>query len=156
MSLPTGPVWKLPAMRNGHSNPHSSALISVWALTSGQLLSNLSGCSFSDVIIQQQKHTSSSLPLRSQPRLQNVFCLSCPLTSNVNPLIMSKSMTHPLVQYVSKQQCLKMELPYPLALQIVKTDLRNFLDIGDGSTVQLYSAVVHCFSILQLPVHTKQ
>lgn len=36
-------------------------------------------------------------------------------------LIMSKSTTHPLVQYVSKQQCLKkMELPYPLALQIVK------------------------------------
>lgn len=34
---------------------------------------------------------------------------------------MSKFMTRPLVRFVSKQQCLKkMELPYPLALQIVK------------------------------------
>lgn len=44
-------------------------------------------------------------------------------------LTLSKSMAQPLVQYVSKQQCLKkMELPYPLALQIVKQTNNIFGD----------------------------
>lgn len=50
---------------------------------------------------------------------------------------------------------LKMELPYPLALQIVK-QANKILDIRDDLNVQFQSTVVHCFSIPQLLVHQKQ
>lgn len=50
---------------------------------------------------------------------------------------------------------LKMELPYPLALQIVK-QANKILDIRDDLNVQFQSTVVHCFFIPQLLVNKKQ
>lgn len=61
----------------------------------------------------------------------------------------------PLPPQVSN--ALKMELPYPLALQIVgKKTANEILDIRDDLNVQFRSTVVHCFSIPQLLVHKKQ
>lgn len=50
---------------------------------------------------------------------------------------------------------LKMELPYPLALQIVKR-ANKILDISDDLNLQFQTTAVHCFTILQLPIHKKQ
>lgn len=91
-------------------------------------------------------------------KIQDTFSpliLAYKMYSVHHDLIMSKSMTHPLVQYVSKQQCLKMELPYPLALQIVK-QAKTFWISEMILNVQFQSTVVHCYSIPQLLVHKKQ
>lgn len=50
---------------------------------------------------------------------------------------------------------LKMELPYPLALQIVK-HANKILDTRDDLNVHFQSTLVHCCSILHLLVHQKQ
>lgn len=136
-----------------------TALISVWALTSGQLLSRLKWWLqlteiLSDTNIQHSKTQDSFPPLfgiLSLPIKYILFIMSI-------DLIMLESTTHHLVQYVSKQQCLKkkMELPYPLALQIVKQANKNFGYQRWFKCTEFHSTVVHCFSILQLPVHKKQ
>lgn len=45
---------------------------------------------------------------------------------------------------------LKIELPYPLALQIVKR-ANKILDISNDLNVQFQTTVVHCFAIIQAP-----
>lgn len=64
-------------------------------------------------------------------------------------------MSFPRPSKSPSSNALKMELPYPLALQIV-THANNNLDIRDHLNVHFQSALVHCFSVLQLLVHKKQ
>lgn len=105
-------------MRDGHSNPHSSALISVWALTSAQTAKQTlnDGCS-SLRSSQTRTYNTQNIQDTVSPPLSLWAPIKCILFLVYIDSIMSKSMTHPLVQYVSKQQCLKkMELPYPFSI----------------------------------------
>lgn len=67
--LSTGPVWKLPAMRSGHSNLHSSALISrLWPLVSYE-------ADFNDGFNLSYRHATLKHTIYSFPSLWDfIFC----------------------------------------------------------------------------------
>lgn len=100
--LSTGPVWKLPAMRSDHSNQHSSALISkLWPLVSYEADFN-DGFNLSDTNTQCSKIQDTVSPLFGILSL----LIRCSHVYHIcwHYVKVSES---PLVQYVSKQQCLK-------------------------------------------------
>lgn len=126
-SPPVGPVWKLPAMRNGHSSP--THLCSDICL-SFDLWSAAKQSQWLQLLRRARFVVPSLWGRHSGYEMCSVY--------HARWLIMSVTPRPlPPVHYV-KQQCLKMELPYPLALQIVQQAYNLF---GYQTWFQMSSAL---------------
>lgn len=105
------------------------------------------GCSSLRFLSQTQTYNTQKYNIRFLFRLLNMP-VKCILFIMSMDSIMSKSMNCPLVQYVSKQQCLKNGTALSFSIADCETKLTKILDIRDDLNVQFQSTVVHCFSII--------